>query len=109
MDASQAAFDSALTALLRLDLRYAVVAAGSRTPEAVRRLAAAGVVVAADAELAGTAFVLEDDWTAALARLAAGDGAPVAPSRLSLGPAFAAAAARSPALAQAARKLGLAR
>lgn len=109
VDASQAAFDSALTALLRLDLRYAVVAAGSRTPEAVRRLAAAGVVVAADAELAGTAFVLEDDWTAALARLAAGDGAPVAPSRLSLGPAFAAAAARSPALAQAARKLGLAR
>ena len=109
VDASQAAFDSALTALLRVDLRHAVVAAGSRTPEAVRRLAAAGVVVAADTELAGAAFVLADDWSAALGRLAAGDGAPVAPSRLIRGPAFAAAAARSPALAEAARKLDLAR
>ncbi|MBN1242274.1 MAG: hypothetical protein JXA15_06140 [Spirochaetales bacterium] len=101
-DASQAAFDSAISGLLRLDLRFAVVAAGARTPEAVRRLAAAGIVVAADSALADAALVLEDDWTAALERLAAGDDAPVLPSRLARGPAFAAAAARFPALAEAA-------
>lgn len=109
VDASQAAFDSAIAALLRVDLRYAVVAAGARTPEAVRRLAAAGVVVAADAKVAEAAFVLEDDWDAALGRLAAGDGAPVVPSRLARGPDYAAAAARSPRLAEAARSLGRAR
>jgi hypothetical protein len=109
VDSGQAAFDTAIAELLRLDLRFAVVAAGARTPEAVRRLAGAGVVVASELPVAEAAFTLEDDWVGALALLAKGAGAPVVPSRLAPGPGLASAVARLPSLGEASRSLPRAR